>query len=266
MGEKKPLEDVIREDMQKTLAEQERRLVQLTAERKLLSSKKYALMLSLQTMIIVFLAGAFAVGCLIANGFHNMELYNDRAAYFDWGFAAFLGVVIIVWIARSLVLQKQYKEELASYVSSGQAKQDLEDSIEVTVKKAEDIHVKYRIETFERLSEEEMSAADDEWEEYLLVATDRFYRMGSMMYTHGGELFQIYIELRYQAPKNLDFKKLQKAEGQIEDKLDDLQEHDPATQGKAFKNDVKELVRRVLAEQLPYFRPDEICIAVRKIS
>lgn len=266
MGERKPLEKVIREDMQKTLAEQERRIVQMTAERKLLSSKKYALMLSLQTMVIVFLVGTFAVGCLIANGFHNMKLMNDRAAYFDWGFAAFLGVVIIVWIARSLVLQKQYKEELASYVSSGQAKQDFEDSMEVTVKKAEDIHVKYRIEAFERLSEEEMSAADDEWDEYLLVATDRFYRMGSMMYPHGGELYQIYIELRYQVQKDLNFKKLQEAETQIEDKLEGLQEHDPATQRKAFKDDVKELVRKVLAECLPYFRADEICVAVRKIS
>ena len=266
MGEKKPLEDVIREDMQKTLAEQERRIVQMTAESKLLSSRKYALMLSLQTMIIVFLVGTFAVGCLIANGFHNMKLMNDRAAYFDWGFAAFLGIVIIVWIARSIVLQKEYKEELASYVSSGQAKRDFENSMEVTVKKAEEAHVKYRIEAFERLSEEEMSAADDEWDEYLLVATDRFYRLGSMMHKHGGELYQIYVELRYQVQKDLDFKKLQEAETQIKDKLEGLQEHDPATQGKAFKDDVKELVRRVLAEQLPYFRPDEICIAVRKIS
>ena len=266
MGEKKPLEDVIREDMQKTLAEQERRIVQMTAESKLLSSRKYALMLSLQTMIIVFLVGTFAVGCLIANGFHNMKLMNDRAAYFDWGFAAFLGIVIIVWIARSIVLQKEYKEELASYVSSGQAKRDFENSMEVTVKKAEEAHVKYRIEAFERLSEEEMSAADDEWDEYLLVATDRFYRLGSMMHKHGGELYQIYVELRYQVQKDLDFKKLQEAETQIEDKLEGLQEHDPATQGKAFKDDVKELVCRVLAEQLPYFRPDEICIAVRKIS
>ena len=266
MGEKKPLEDVIREDMQKTLAEQERRIVQMTAESKLLSSRKYALMLSLQTMTIVFLVGTFAVGCLIANGFHNMKLMNDRAAYFDWGFAAFLGIVIIVWIARSIVLQKEYKEELASYVSSGQAKRDFENSMEVTVKKAEEAHVKYRIEAFERLSEEEMSAADDEWDEYLLVATDRFYRLGSMMHKHGGELYQIYVELRYQVQKDLDFKKLQEAETQIEDRLEGLQEHDPATQGKAFKDDVKELVRRVLAEQLPYFRPDEICIAVRKIS
>ena len=87
-----------------------------------------------------------------------------------------------------------------------------------------------------------------------------------MMHKHGGELYQIYVELRYQVQKDLDFKKLQEAETQIEDRLEGLQEHDPATQGKAFKDDVKELVRRVLAEQLPYFRPDEICIAVRKIS
>ena len=266
MGMKKPLDEVIREDMKKTMEECERSMVQMTAERKLSSSRKYALMLSKQTMVIVFLIGVFVVGCLIASGLHNMKLMNDRAAYFDWGFGAILGVVIIAWIARSIVLQKQYKEELASYISSGQAKKDFENSIEMTVKKAEDMTIHYPIETFERLSDDEMSQADEEWDEYLLIATDRFYRMGSMMHPHGNDLYQVYVELRYQKQSDLDFKKLQEAEALIEDKLANLQEHDPMVQGKDFKADVKELVRKTLAECLPYFRADEICVAIRKNS
>ena len=113
MAEKKPLDEVIREDMKKTLEDMERRIVQRNAESKMHSSKKYILMLSLETMVIVLLVGAFAVGCMIASGFHNMELMNDRAAYIDWGFAAFLGIVVLLWIGKSIILQKQFKEELS---------------------------------------------------------------------------------------------------------------------------------------------------------
>lgn len=268
MKEKKPLEEVIREDMQKTLEAQERKLVQMTAEGKLSSSRKYVMMLSWQTMIIVALIGTFAVGCLIANGFHDLKLMNDRAAYFDWGFAAVLGVVVIVWIARSVVLQKQYKVDLEDYVSSGRAKLDFDNDMAMMteMKKAEDVTIRYPIETFEKLSKDEMTLADEEWDDFLLIATDRFFRMGSMMHTRKGELYQIYVELRYQDPGDVNFREMENAEDLIEDGLEDLQEHDPVTQAREFKEDLRDLVRKVLAERFPYFRVDEICIAVRKIS
>ena len=268
MGEKKSLDEVIREDMQKTMEAQERKLVQTSAERKLSSSRKYALMLSWQTMVIVFLIGAFAVGCMIASGSKNMKLMNDRAAYFDWGFAVVIGVVAIVWIARSIVLQKQYKTDLEEYISSGRAKLDYDNDVNemMEMKKAEDVTVRYSIETFERLSEDEMTLADEEWDDFLFFATDRFYRMGSMMHNHAGELYQIYLELRYQNSDEVKFHEMEKAEEQIEDGLEDLQEHDPVTQVQEFKEDLRALVRKVLAERFPYFRIDEICIAVRKIS
>ncbi|MCR5459633.1 MAG: hypothetical protein K6F51_07030 [Acetatifactor sp.] len=267
MKEKKPLEEVIREDMQKTLEAQERKLVQMTAEGKLSSSRKYVMMLSWQTMIIVALIGTFAVGCLIANGFHNLKLMNDRAAYFDWGFAAVLGVVVIIWIARSVVLQKQYKADLESYVSSGQAKLDFDkDMGTMELKKAENVTIRYPIEVFERLSDDEMSLAEDEWDEFLLFATDRFYRMGFMTHAHEGELYQVFIELRYQELGDLNINEMDSVEERIEDGLEELQEHDPVTQAREFKEDVKDLIRKVLAERFPYFRADEICIAVRKIS
>lgn len=268
MGEKKPLDEVIREDMKKTVEAQERKLVQMTAESKLSSSRKYALMLSWQAMIIVFLTGSFVVGCLIASGFHNMKLMNDRAAYFDWGFAAILAAVVVVWIARSVVLQKQYKADLENYVSSGQAKIDFDNDVNVMVeiKKAEDVTIRYPIETFERLSEDEMTLADEEWDEFLLIATDRFYRMGTMVHIRAGELYQLYAELRYQELGDLKVNEMDSAEELIEDRLAELQEHDPVAQAREFKEDVKDLIRKVLAERFPYFRVDEICIAVRKIS
>lgn len=266
MAEKKPLDEVIREDMKKTLEDRERRIVQRNAESKMHSSKKYILMLSLETMVIVLLVGAFAVGCMIASGFRNMELMNDSAAYIDWGFAAFLGIVVLLWIGRSIILQKQFKVELSEYISSGKAKRDYEQSIETPVRKATDIYIKYRIETFERLRSEEMSLADEEWDELLYIATDRFYRMGSMMFSNGKELFQIYAELRYQKPDEVNFNQLRAAEDTIEYKLQNLKEHDPSTHARAFKDDIREIIRQELAERFPYFRIDEICIAMIKIS
>lgn len=59
---------------------------------------------------------------------------------------------------------------------------------------------------------------------------------------------------------------MQKTEEEIEDKLEGLTEHDPKTQAKAFKEDARELIRMVLARHFPYFRFDEICLAIRKIS
>ena len=267
MGEKKDLEGLIREDVQKTVEEQERKLIRMTAESKLSSSKKYALMLTKRTMVPVLILGSICVMGLIGIGMNNAKLNNDRAAYFAWGFAAVLGLAVVVWIAKSIAMQKQYKEELEEYISSGRAKLDFERNMSMMeIKKAEDVTIHYPIETFERLSEDEMTLADEEWEDFLLIATDRFYRMSSMMHTHAGELYQIYVELRYQELGDLNVNEMDSAEELIEDRLEDLQEHDPVTQAKEFKEDAKDLVRKVLAERFPYFRIDEICIAVRKIS
>ncbi|MBP5733487.1 MAG: hypothetical protein J6W66_06680 [Lachnospiraceae bacterium] len=71
----------------------QQKMTQLEAERVVLASKKYCLMLSTQTMVLVACIGAFCVFALYENGKHNMRLMNDRAAYFDWIFAAILGIV-----------------------------------------------------------------------------------------------------------------------------------------------------------------------------
>lgn len=257
-----------KDDMTKSAEELERKALRTIAELELSTRKKYALMLSWPNMVIIPLIGAFIVGCKIVSGSQNMKLMNNRAAYFDWGIAVVISLAVIALIARSVVLRKQFKADLEEYISSGRAEIDFEKSIDdmIKMKKAEDVLIRYPIETFEKLSLDEMTLADEEWEDFLFVATDRFFRMGSMKYTHAGEFYQIYVELRYQDLNDMDLREMRRAEELIEEKLEALQEHDPVTQAKEFKDDLRDLIRQVLAELFPYFRADEICIAVKKTS
>ncbi len=265
MSEKKEYEFHIREDVQKTLDEGERILRERAAERAVRENKKYALMLSGQTMLIVALVGGLAVFLMIGNGIHDMKLMNDRAAFVDWILAALLGIVAITWIARSIVLQKQFQKELEECASSDKVKIDVDRGPEIKVKKAEEVYVHYKIETFERLSDEEMDQADEEWDEYLLQCTDRFYRMNKMIEPLGQELYQVYVELRYQQLGDMNMSLLSELDDEVYDRMKEL---DPqfTMPSAAFKDGVKELVRKVLAERFPYFCVDEICVAVRKIS
>lgn len=263
---KKDFEFHIREDVQSILDEGERYLQQRAAEQKLLESKKYALMLSWQTMIIVALVGGLAVFFLIGNGFHDMKLMNDRAAYIDWGFAAVLGIVAICWIARSIVLQKEFRKDMEDYVASGKAKKDIEREPIKEVKKAEEVYVHYKIETFERLSEEEMEKAAEEWDEYLLQCTDRFYRMNMMIQPLGQELYEVFAELRYQHLGDVNLSLLSEVDDDVYDRMKELDAQGFNAPSDAFKDSVKELIRKVLTERFPNFQVDEICVAVRKIS
>ena len=87
-----------------------------------------------------------------------------------------------------------------------------------------------------------------------------------MMFSNGKELFQIYAELWYQKPDEVNFNQLRAAEDTIEYKLQNLKEHDPSTHARTFKDDIREIIRQELAERFPYFRIDEISIAMIKIS
>ena len=263
---RKDYEFNVREDVQKTLDEGERFLRQRDAEMQLLDDKKYALMLSWQTMIIVSLVGALAIFILIGNGFHDMKLMNDRAAYFDWGFAAFIGIVTTCWVARSIVLQKEFQKDVEALMASGKVKKDLGRGPAKEVKKSEEVYVHYKIETFERLSEEEMEKAAEEWDEYLLQCTDRFYRMNMMIQPLGQELYEVFAELRYQHLGDMNLSLLSEVDDDVYDRMKELDAQGFNAPSAAFKDGVKELVRKVLAERFPYFQVDEICVAVRKIS
>ena len=265
MSEKKEYEFHIREDVQETLDEGERILRQRAAERKVREDKKYSLMLSGQTMLIVALVGGLAVLVMIGNGFHDWKLMNDRAACVDWILAAIFAIVAIAWIARSIVLQKQFQEELEACASSDHWENDVDRGPEKEVKKAEEVYVRYKIETFERLSEEEMDQADEEWDEYLLQCTDRFYRMNKMIQPFRGELYEVYVELRYQQLGDMNMSLLSELDDDVYDRMKELDSRFTEASA-AFQDGVKELVRKVLAERFPNFCVDEICVAVRKIS
>ena len=239
-----------------------RKVTQIEAERKVRSDKKYRLMLEVHTMVIVACAGAFCVFALYQSGKRNMRLMNDLAAYMDWDFGLLLGALAAAWIIRSIKLNKQFREDVAALIATGfESMSELPND---SYKSADEVKLKYPIEVFESLSEEEMRLANDEWDDTCINPTDRFARLNAMIVPFANHsVYSVYVELRYAEPIK-DRALLSKVDDEINDALSEIML--PPEEMPAFKEAAREIVRKKMAEAFPYHYMEEICIATNRIE
>ena len=244
----------------------QQKMTQLEAERVVLASKKYCLMLSTQTMVLVACIGAFCVFALYENGKHNMRLMNDRAAYFDWIFAAILGIVAAFWIVYSIKKRREFNAEVQALIASGTVPSALAETFVSweAPKKAADVRIKYPIEIFETLTPEELEHADDEWDGLALVPTDRFVRLYTVIQPFTDEkVYEVYVEVRYMdsiPTKSL----LYDVDEQIYNAVNELKFS--SDEMSAFKDAAREVIRKKMLENFPDLYINEICLAAIRIE
>ena len=244
----------------------QQKMTQLEAERVVLASKKYCLMLSTQTMVLVACIGAFCVFALYENGKHNMRLMNDRAAYFDWIFAVILGIVAAFWIVYSIKKRREFNAEVQALIASGTVPSALAETFVPweAPKKAADVRIKYPIEVFETLTPEELEHADDEWDGLALVPTDRFVRLYTVIQPFTDEkVYEVYVEVRYMdsiPTKSL----LYDVDEQIYNAVNELKFS--SDEMSAFKDAAREVIRKKMLESFPDLYINEICLAAIRIE
>ena len=257
------LAEKFEEDLRTTnflLDEAKHKLTELEANWEVRKRKKYRFMLSHETMGILLVTGIFFIIMSLLYSRDAIRYGNRRAAIIAVGSALLYEFLCLLWSVRSIKLQKEFKQDVADKVSSGEINPF---GFAYTVKKSTNIRLKYNIEKFEKLSKGELEAADKEWDSFLCTATDTFLRLPSIIFTFSkdGRIYKIYIELRY-SEAYPDGNKVEEIEEKVTDEIDTLLDFDLSKGQYMFKEKVKEIVRTNFSLIFPEIKLNEVCVAI----
>ena len=253
--------EIIRQDTKNILNDTERMLAKTEAQMTVYKKKKYMFMISNEMIKFLAVIGGFVLFATIIYVSDCIAVrHNTKAAVKAVCVVAAIIGLFIFWILKSNKLKKEFDSDVEKALISG----DYEHVFTApTQKKAKDVELKYRVERIEKLSQNELLEAIEEWESLNDIITDSFYRLFPAYYSciNNNKLYQLLIEIRYENGYP-DSESLKLFEERVCEDISYIEDFDLSRQMFRFKERIKEIVSLNFSRYVKDIRLKEVCVAV----